>query len=151
LFSDACLPWTDEAELQSTIQDIPLTFQLTQLQDKLSRSETRQRIQGGLEEALKAGYKSEFETARAKNLLAYILHAQGRSPEALRELDEVLRLPGQQRNLVTLANKARILYDCCQFAKAKSVVEALKSLKDDKNFPDLVVMAKRDLAVNCSH
>jgi hypothetical protein len=68
----------------------------------------------------------------------------------LRELDEVLSLPGQQQNLVTLANKARVLIDCCEYAEATSVVEALKSLRDDKDFPDLVVMVKGEIAVNCS-
>ena len=85
------------------------------------------RVKSGLESALSVGYKTDLETARARNLLAFALWCLERRDEALQQLDLVLDMEDQHNNLVTLANKAVMLHRQFKFSSADDQVLLLVS------------------------
>ncbi|XP_076457660.1 uncharacterized protein LOC143291599 [Babylonia areolata] len=103
-------------------------------------------LTSGLESALEVGYKTSLETARARNLLAFALYTLGRPDDALKELDRVLSMEDQTNNLVTLANKAVILWRECELSRAQDQLEHLNGIQGGADFQYLVVKAKAELA-----
>ena len=75
---------------QAQLADFPHTFQLED-QERL-RTDKVKKLKSGLESALSVGYKTNLETARARNLLAFALWRLDRRDDALQELDLVLSL-----------------------------------------------------------
>ena len=105
------------------------------------------RVKSGLESTLSVGYKTDLETARARNLLAFTLWRLDRPDDALQQLDLVLDMDNQRNNLVTLANKAVMLHRQFKFSSADDQVLLLRQLQaDPENFWYLVVKAKAELA-----
>ncbi|XP_025094449.1 uncharacterized protein LOC112564081 isoform X2 [Pomacea canaliculata] len=102
-------------------------------------------MQAGLEAALKIGYKTDVEKIRAKNLLAFLLFCQKRETEALQVTEETLQI-SDQKNIVSLANKAVILWHLGRRNEAQHQVQLLKDLKCDERFDYLLIKAKGELA-----
>ncbi|KAK7098512.1 uncharacterized protein [Littorina saxatilis] len=135
----------EKSRFTSQLKDFPHTFQL-QNEDSIGNNQIK-RLHSGLKSALDVGYKTDLETARGRNLLAYLLHRLDRDDEALEELDMVLDIEGQHNNLVTLANKAVILWRQHSLSSADEVVETLQKIQaSDEDFKYLVVKAKAELA-----
>ena len=108
-------------------------------------------LKSGLESALSVGYETGLETARARNLLAFVLWNLDRPDDALKQLDLVLTLDEQSNNLVTLANKAVMLRRQYFVSSADDYVRHLRQLqKDCADFRYLVVKAKAELAFTCT-
>ena len=135
----------EQARFQAQLDEFPHTFQL-QNQERLSDNQVK-RLQTGLQSALSVGYKSGLETARARNLSAFALWRLGRHDDALRQLDLVLDMDDQRDNLVTLANKAVILWHQHHLSSADDHVQELRQIQEDcGHFRYLVVKAKAELA-----
>ena len=99
-----------------------------------------------LESALGVGFETPMETARARNLLAYLLCRLGRLTEALQQTGLAGDCEGQQQNLVSLANRAVILWRLGQRDQAGEVVRKLDDLRKSSQFPYLLVKAEAELA-----
>ena len=135
----------DQDKFQAQLADFPHTFQLQNLQQMSTRQ--MKSLKSGLESALSVGYETELETARARNLLAYVLWNLDRPDDALQQLDLVLTMDDQRNNLVTLANKAVMLRRQHFVSGADDHVQHLRQLqKDCADFRYLVVKAKAELA-----
>ena len=132
-------------EFEAQLADFPHTFQLKD-QQRLSPNQMK-RLKSGLEYALSVGYETALETARARNLLAFALWHLGRPDDALQQLDLVLDMEDQRDNLVTLANKAVMLWSPVQWNEAYEKVESLRKIQTEcEDFHYLVVKAKAELA-----
>ncbi|KAK7103998.1 uncharacterized protein [Littorina saxatilis] len=130
---------------QAQLDEFPHTFHLQDM-DQLRRDKL-ERLEIGLQSALLVGYKTGLETARGRNFLAYTLHRLGRDEDSLKELDKVLSLVGQQDNLVSLANKAVIMWVCGDRPGAQDIAESLYAIrKTSTDFPYLVTKAQAELA-----
>ncbi|KAK7098511.1 hypothetical protein V1264_002785 [Littorina saxatilis] len=142
----------EKAKFTLQLKDFPHTFQLENedsTKDSISNISSNQikRCHSSLKSALDVGYKTDLETARGRNLLAYLLHRLDREEEALEELDMVLDMEGQHNNLVTLTNKAVILWRQHSISSADEVVETLQKIQaSNEDFEYLVVKAKAELA-----
>lgn len=126
------------------LEDFPHSFQL-----EIGESESPLvRLQRQEEAALQAGhYKSNDDIARAHNFLAYNDFRQCKGPEALERTDTVLNeVEGQERNIVSLANKAIILWKMREYKKYNSVLKQLRRLRKDPDFNYLKILAKAELA-----
>ncbi|KAK7498896.1 hypothetical protein BaRGS_00009988 [Batillaria attramentaria] len=100
-----------------------------------------------LKSALSVGYQTGMETARANNFLSFVLFCQGQPSEALTKIEEALSVEGEGDNLVSLANKAAILWHTERLHEAEEVVKRLQELKTDaEEFDYLKVKAKAELA-----
>ncbi|XP_076470083.1 uncharacterized protein LOC143300359 [Babylonia areolata] len=144
---EACsLAEREKTKFRAQLADFPHTFQLQDHDERLVPNHL-ERLKLGLESALSVGYETNIETARARNMLAYILNQLNRPDDALEELARVLTLKDQHQNLVTLANKAVILYDLMRYSEAEELVQHLTEMKtQEKGFHYLVVLAKAELA-----
>ncbi|XP_076453038.1 uncharacterized protein LOC143288435 [Babylonia areolata] len=129
----------------SKLDGIPHSFQL-QNTENARRSGLRY-LMSTLESALAVGYATSLETARAHNLLAYLHFRLEQPSEALSQIETVLSLEGQQHNLVSLANKAVILWRSGQRTRAETLVKTLQRMRKElPEFPYLVVKARAELA-----
>ncbi|XP_076453041.1 uncharacterized protein LOC143288438 [Babylonia areolata] len=127
------------------LKDFPHSFHL-QNQEGLFNDQLK-KVKGTLESALAVGYPTSLETARARNLLAYLHFRLGQPSEALIQIETVLSLEGQQHNLVSLANKAVILWRMEQRSQAQEQVQKLITMKAElSECSYLVVKAKAELA-----
>ncbi|XP_070205944.1 uncharacterized protein [Littorina saxatilis] len=127
------------------LDDFPHSFQLEN-QDRLQEDGLKC-IRGCLQSALKVGYKTPVETARARNLLAFVLFCLKRPEEALHETQLALNSEGEHLNVVSLANKAVILWREGQRGKAQDLVLNLLRLKNEEpGFDYVLVKAKAELA-----
>ncbi|PVD29646.1 hypothetical protein C0Q70_08901 [Pomacea canaliculata] len=117
---------------------------MTDLQNKSKNS--FERVKEGLEEALKVGFKTTLETARATNLLSYCLFCLGNLTEANKQIDKSRALDDQKTNIVSLANKAFILTYMDYYDRAQEQILVLQELKKQADFPYLVTKAKGELA-----
>ena len=136
----------EKATFEAQLADFPHTFQLQDLESL--RPSCIKSLKSGLESALSVGYKTGLETARARNLLAFALWRLGRPDDALEQLDLVLKMPDDQRtNLVTLANKAVILWRQDRISYAEEQVKLLRQIQEGyEDFQYLVVKANAELA-----
>ncbi|KAK7088436.1 uncharacterized protein [Littorina saxatilis] len=127
------------------LNDFPHSFQLEN-QDRLLVDQLN-KVRRSLESALEVGYKTPVETARARNLLAFVLFRLGQPARALQETQEALNSEGEHQNLVSLANEAVILWHQGQRYKAQEIVQKLHNLKNEApEFGYLAVKAKAELA-----
>ena len=135
----------DQATFEAQLADFPHTFQ-DQFLKRLLPNKLKQ-LTSGLESALSVGHETGLETARARNLLAFVQWHLNRPDEALQQLDHVLGMEDQRNNLVTLANKAVILWRQGCFSDAEDQVKSLRHIQEnDEDFQYLVVKAKAELA-----
>ncbi|XP_076457662.1 uncharacterized protein LOC143291601 [Babylonia areolata] len=136
---------TQPDSMETQLSRFPNSFPI-QYHGLLRRTQV-DNLKRGLESALEVGYKTSLETARARNLLAFALYTLGRPDDALKELDRVLSMEDQTNNLVTLANKAVILWRENELSEAQDLVKCLEQIeKDDDDFEYLVVKAKAEVA-----
>ncbi|KAL8567267.1 hypothetical protein ACOMHN_023310 [Nucella lapillus] len=132
-------------DFYAQLNDFPHSFQLHK-QENLLRDKVN-RVKGALLSALGVGYDTPLETARASNLLAFLYFWSGEPTEALRQTDLVLKLEGQHQNLVSIANKAVVLWHMEQRSQALEQVTTLKDMKAQlSEFPYLSVKANAELA-----
>ena len=73
-------PDKDQDKFQDQLADFPHTFQLQNLQQMSTRQ--MKGLKSALESALSVGYETGLETARARNLSAYILWRLDRPDDA---------------------------------------------------------------------
>ena len=129
----------------SQLDGFPHTFQL-QNQENLKIDQLK-KIQRSLQSALDVGYPTPMETARARNLLAYLLFRLDLPKEALDETQRALDCEDQHHNIVSLANEAVMLWHRGQRNEAEEKVQKLHGLKAEvPDFAYLVVKAKAELA-----
>lgn len=145
LMEECHLQEREKTKFRSQLTEFPHTFQL-EGQERLGPAQLK-RVKTGLESALSVGYETRLETARARNLLAYCLFGLNQPQDALQELEKVLKMEDQKQNLVTLANKAVILWDQMHLSEADKLVQSLAEMKKEVGeFHYLVVQAKAELA-----
>ena len=129
----------------SQLDGFPHTFQLHN-QENLKVDQLK-KIQRSLQSALDVGYPTPMETARARNLLAYLLFRLDLPKEALNETQRALGCEDQHHNIVSLANEAVMLWHRGQRNEAEEKVQKLHGLKAEvPDFAYLVVKAKAELA-----
>nr|KAG5687390.1 hypothetical protein BaRGS_019894 [Batillaria attramentaria] len=129
---------------RSRLADFPHSFLLDDkghlTQDKLKR------LEKGLQSALGVGHETVLETARARNLLGYVHWLSKDSTQALLETEKVLAMDGQQMNILSLANKAVMLWWTGDLKEAEKQVDMLDKLRSVHDFDYLLVKAKAELA-----
>nr|KAG5686100.1 hypothetical protein BaRGS_021352 [Batillaria attramentaria] len=129
----------------SQLKDIPHSF-LMENQELVSTNSLR-RFKDVLRSDLRYGFKTGVETARSRNLLAYVLVSLRQFPEALSQTEEALKTEGEQHNLVSLANKAVILWQMGRRQEAQHEVSVIQGMKQDlADFDYLKIKAKAELA-----
>nr|KAG5690357.1 hypothetical protein BaRGS_001279 [Batillaria attramentaria] len=132
-------------DFQSRLADFPHSFQMSD-QEFITENALKS-LKNHLEAALKAGYKTDTERAQSLNLLAYTLFRLKDRKEALKRVDEVLEMESQRQNIVSLANKAVMLWDiACRRGEREQIVMQLENLRDEENFKYLKVKAKAEMA-----
>ncbi|KAK7499574.1 hypothetical protein BaRGS_00009226 [Batillaria attramentaria] len=139
-----CVAEKEWEEFHDKLEDFPHSFQLENQEQLIP--DTLKRLKKGIESALSVGLKTSLETARARNLLAYLLFCLGHPADSLAQTDEALSVDGQQQNIVSLANRAVILWQTGRRDDAGKQVELLQDLKSDKGFSYLHVKARAELA-----
>ena len=72
----------EKATFEAQLADFPHTFQLQDLESL--RPSCIKSLKSGLESALSVGYETGLETARARNLLAFVLWNLDRPDDALK-------------------------------------------------------------------
>lgn len=131
---------------EKKLAPFPHFFQLKD--QELVNINTLRDVKNHLEPALKVGFKTEFETAQALNLVAYVQFRLGQSTQALETTDRALNMEaGQDENLVSLANKAAILCHMERTTEAEMLVHILQEHKQNKkDFAYMVVKANAEIA-----
>ena len=127
-----------------TLEHFPHSFQLED-QQQLSVNTCR-KVLRSLQADLEAGLPTPLETARALNLLAYLHFQLGRPREALEHTEQALQQEGEERNVVSLGNRAAMLWSTGVRSRAKEQVRDLENLRNDDDFGYLVVKARAELA-----
>ena len=133
-----------DSDFYGQLKDYPHSFQMEH-QDKLLPNQLKSALEA-LESALRVGFETPMETARARNLLAYLHCRLRRLTEALQQTGLDGDCEGQQQNLVSLANRAVILWRLGQWDQAGEVVRELDDLRKSSQFPYLLVKAEAELA-----
>lgn len=129
----------------SQLDGFPHMFQLRN-QENLKVNQLKE-VLGSLQSALDVGYPTPLETARARNLLAYLLFRLDLPKEALDETQRALCCEDQHHNFVSLANEAVMLWRQGQRNEAEEKVQKLHGLKAEvPDFAYLAVKAKAELA-----
>ena len=129
----------------SQLDEFPHTFQLEH-QDDLKADQLK-KVRSSLQSALAVGYRTPLETARARNLLAYIFFRLECPTQALEETRLALDCEEEHQNVVSLANKAVMLWRQGQRIEAENLVQKLHRMKAEvSDFAYLVVKAKAELA-----
>ncbi|XP_070177856.1 uncharacterized protein [Littorina saxatilis] len=127
-----------------TLDTFPHSFQLHD-SHRLTSSTCR-KVVHTLQSDLQAGLNTPLEEARTLNFLGYLHCKLGNNAQALDHVQRALDLQGQHTNIVSLANKAVILWRKDLRDQAATLVRELKSLISDPEFDYLVVRAKGELA-----
>ncbi|KAK7115462.1 hypothetical protein V1264_001319 [Littorina saxatilis] len=135
----------ERQKVRDSLTPFPHSFQLEDY-DQLSEA-TLKSIKNHLEAALKAGYPTVLQEVRTRNLLAFLLCRLKECKEALRQLDQALTL--EDKNLVSLANKAVVLSTMQRDREAKDQVQRLLDLlthTEKSDFSYLHLKAQAELA-----
>ncbi|XP_076466844.1 uncharacterized protein LOC143298058 isoform X2 [Babylonia areolata] len=127
-----------------TLTDFPHSFQLEDV-EQLDKS-TCCKLLNSQQVDLKAGLSTPLEIARTRNMIGYFHFLLGNSGDALHETEQALVEPGQERNVVSLANKAVMLWQTGNRKQARKQVTILEDLKNDNDFTYLTIKAKAELA-----
>ena len=129
-----------------TLDSFPHSFQL-EGQDQQFTDRDCKRMLNTLQADLNAGLATPLEVARSRNLLAYVHFLLGDPRKAFQEVENALTEHGEERNIVSLANQACLLWHRGEYSKARELVAHLNDMKnDDDDFAYLVVKAKGELA-----
>ena len=127
-----------------TLEHFPHSFQLED-QQQLSANTCR-KVLRTVQADLEAGLPTPLETARALNLLAYLHFQLGRPREALERTEQALQQEGEERNVVSLGNRAAMLWLSGERSRAREQVRDMENLRNDDGFGYLVVRARAELA-----
>ena len=129
-----------------TLKHFPHSFQL---EDKQQLSvNTCKKVLRTVQSDIEAGLPTPLETARALNLLAYLHFQLGRRREALEHTEQALQQEGEERNVVSLGNRAAMLWLNGDRSRARELVRDLENLQNNDDFEYLVVKARAELACN---
>ena len=134
----------DWRSFHKTLDHFPHSFQLED-QQQLSVN-TCKKVLRTVQADLQAGLPTPLETARALNLLAYLHFQLGRPRESLEHTEQALQQEGEERNVVSLGNRAAMLWLSGERSRAREQVRDLENLRNDDGFGYLMVRARAELA-----
>ena len=137
--------WKGNGGRSTRLWNTSLTPFSLRTQQQLSVNTCR-KVLRTLQADLEAGLPTPLETARVLNLLAYLHFQLGRSREALEHTDQALQQEGEERNVVSLGNRAAMLWRTGVRSRAKEQVRDLENMRSDDDFGYLVVKARAELA-----
>ncbi|KAK7505386.1 hypothetical protein BaRGS_00003548 [Batillaria attramentaria] len=112
--------------------------------------DTLKNVKNHLEAALQAdSFKTQYETAQVLNLVAFALFRLDQRKEALERTEQALAVDSEPKNIVSLANKAVILWHAERFQEAEECVRVLQDLREnDADFGYMVAKAKAEIAAS---